>query len=224
MKGGTDPLSEATAKTLQRRRIVRFARLVERLGLIRFGELADWCARKPGSVSRDETLRTKAYQDLEQSVLNGEFGLLHNSRLRVAYLPLPTAPPGRLALRLTDNQLIALRDWGVNPVADVWAPREQCMRWLITRQIAPPPWLNIAAYPTKASVSVRPAPASRKEIEGFVTRFIAAEHAAERIPTQKALCESWAAEKRKGGRAVLRKIFKSKMGAAAPTRGRPKNR
>jgi hypothetical protein len=71
--GENDPEWIAEQERLRRRRAVHFARLVKRLDLLSFSDIADWCARLPGGFSRDENRRAAAYRDLEQAVLDGEF-------------------------------------------------------------------------------------------------------------------------------------------------------
>jgi hypothetical protein len=138
---GIDPERDAAQRKYRLRRINRFNRLVERFGLRRLSEIADWCAREPGSLKRNEKLRVQAYHDLEQSVLNGEFGPPQKPCL--AYLPnFPTGELGRLTIRLTSGQLVALREWGGNPVADLWALPDMCARWFAARQMLLPPWLT----------------------------------------------------------------------------------
>jgi hypothetical protein len=135
----------ADQKRLQARRRARFPQIVERLDLIPFDEIADWCARKPGSVERHEELRNQAYRDLKQSILRGEFGPVQKPT--IAYLPrIPLADyPGRLTLRLTGGQLLALGDLAVT---DLWAPRRLCIRWLTEHQIPLPP--RLMAFPREA--------------------------------------------------------------------------
>jgi hypothetical protein len=121
------------------RRSIRMSNLITRLSLISFKAIANACARKPGGVERDETLREQAYRDLEQSVLEGEFGPIEKPM--VAYLPeVPHGDhPGRFPLRLTSGQLIRLREFNI--VADLWAPRHLCVRWFKENRIPVPPWL-----------------------------------------------------------------------------------
>jgi hypothetical protein len=136
----------AAQKRLQARRRARFPQIVEWLDLIPFDEIADWCARKPGSVERHEELRNQAYRDLKQSILRGEFGPVQKPT--IAYLPrIPLADyPGRLTLRLTGGQLLVLGDLAVT---DLWAPRRLCIRWLTEHQIPVPPWLMAFAREAK---------------------------------------------------------------------------
>jgi hypothetical protein len=127
---------EDRAHRIRVRRAYWFARVVRRLDLVSFADLADWCARKPGSVHRDEALREQTYRDLEHSVGQGEFG--PPDKPFVAFLP--KTPDGehvgRFPLRLTAGQIF---DLGSAP--HLWAPRSACVRWLSSRQISLPPWL-----------------------------------------------------------------------------------
>jgi superfamily I DNA/RNA helicase len=81
----SDNLEDVFHLKIQFRRAYRFSRIVERLDLISFADIADWCARRAGGVERDEALRMQAYRDLEQSVLKGEFGPANKPI--VAFLP-----------------------------------------------------------------------------------------------------------------------------------------
>jgi hypothetical protein len=51
-----------------------------------FADMADWCARKPNDLEEDERRRAKAYAELQDSVLRGEF--FAQGRCRIRYLPL----------------------------------------------------------------------------------------------------------------------------------------
>jgi hypothetical protein len=110
-------------------------------------QIADWYSRRPGDVERDHRRRMQAHCDLQQSIILGEFG--HGKRLRVIYLP-PEPPSLRYAVRL---RLSAEHGWAhqgraLDHILDLcWAPRELCLRWLVARQIVPPPWL--AAEPIR---------------------------------------------------------------------------
>jgi hypothetical protein len=49
-------------------------------------DMAEWYARKPGDLEQDERRRARAYSELQESVLHGEFFL--EGRRRIRYLPL----------------------------------------------------------------------------------------------------------------------------------------
>jgi hypothetical protein len=104
-------------------------------------ELADWCARRPGDIERDPSRRAQAFSDLKQSIILGEFN--KGGHLNVVYLP-PQQPHLRhpMKLRLNADRLFAYQGHALQFLLDLcWAPRELCLRWLLARQIVPPPWL-----------------------------------------------------------------------------------
>jgi hypothetical protein len=102
--------------------------------------LADWCSRRPGDVERDPLRRTQTFDDLQQSIVDGEFTI--KGRCKVIYLqPAQSYFEDRVKLRLDPGRIQAL---GVplHHVVDLcWAPRELCIRWLLARGIVLPPWL-----------------------------------------------------------------------------------
>jgi hypothetical protein len=104
-------------------------------------DVADWCARRPRDVERDPLRRMQAYCDLQESILLGEFSI--GGHLKVIYLmPQPPSLSDRVKLRLNPEFLRAQRGVGLGHALDLcWAPRELCLRWLVARQIVPPPWL-----------------------------------------------------------------------------------
>jgi hypothetical protein len=118
------------------RRAVRFERLRKNFDLVPFADMADWCARKPGSLDRDEAAHPQAYRDLEKSVTDGEFG--PPEKPHVAYLPNPPHGdhPGRFPLRLPAYQIVDLKR-----VADLWTSRALCARWFTSRGYDMPSWL-----------------------------------------------------------------------------------
>jgi hypothetical protein len=104
-------------------------------------QIADWCARRPGDIERDPSRRAQAYSDLGQSIILGEFN--RGGRLKVVYLP-PQQPNllHPMKLRLNADRLLAHQGHALDYLLDLcWAPRDLCLRWLLVRQIVPPPWL-----------------------------------------------------------------------------------
>jgi hypothetical protein len=99
-----------------------------------FEEIADWCAREPGTVCRDETLRAQAYSDLRDAMLAGEFG--HGVQSRVLYFH-PDPGPAEERLRLAPEGLRTWLDFygPDNPVIMTeilfwcWLPQDLCRRW-----------------------------------------------------------------------------------------------
>jgi hypothetical protein len=217
-----DPEWVAERQRYRLRRIARFARLVERCSLVSFCAIADWYAHKPGSLERDETRRAQAYLELERAVLNGEFG--PPGKPRVAYLPrFPTAELGRLTLRLTAGQLVALREWGTNFVADLWAPRDLCAQWFAARQMIPLPRLAAAADVQFASASANKAsirdsngrrsgrPLTEQRAQQFARQYFDQEKQAGREPTMMGLEKAVHEAGMYGGRENLRNAFREVM-------------
>jgi hypothetical protein len=105
-------------------------------------DIADWCARRPSDVERDPPRGMQAYSDLQQSIGLGEFS--EADRLKVIYLgPQPPSLRDRVRLRLDVGYLLAQNGRVLDHVLHLcWAPRELCVRWLVARQIVPPPSLT----------------------------------------------------------------------------------
>lgn len=133
---------------------------------VNFAEIADWCAREPGGVRRDEVRRTQAFRDLGRSVTAGEFS--RAGRWCVVRPPDGATPLSEpLRLRVT---LAWLRKWPAfhggmtipdRELARWWAPRDLCASWFECRQIAPPPWFFTGNGHEAAPVD--PLPAGRRQ-------------------------------------------------------------
>ncbi len=110
---------------------------------IALGEIADWCARMPGSVARDEGHRAQAWHDLAQSIIAGEFNRrtkIGSGWLSVAFVPpwhFSCPEPIRFRLRASDLGNGALahcwcrKIWlrgGFSPVGLICRPTLRC-RW-----------------------------------------------------------------------------------------------
>jgi hypothetical protein len=108
--------------------------------------IADWCARRPGDIERDPRRGTLAYLELQQSIVHGEFS--KGGRLKVICLGPQASIVYAVRLRLNASHIEAQPRTIHDHVLDLcWAPRELCLRWLVARQIVPPPWL--AAEPIR---------------------------------------------------------------------------
>jgi hypothetical protein len=66
------------------RRAARFDRIVKRFDLVSFAALADWLAREPGKVERNEARRAQALDDLRDAVLRGDRRSVDDARPRSA--------------------------------------------------------------------------------------------------------------------------------------------
>ena len=155
-------------RKVQKRRIARFPTLVKRWDLFPFRKIADWCARKDGSVERVEANRARTYLDLEQSILDGEFG--PPEKPFVVYLPrLPYAPVGQFPLRFHASHIVRLEGYGFT--ADLWARREDVERWLAVRQIPAPP---IMIYSTASEKAAHPKDQLKSAPDAEVRRAITA--------------------------------------------------
>jgi hypothetical protein len=124
------------------RRMRWFDYVRRRFGMVAFDDVADWCAREPASLDRDEGCRTKAYQELLAAIRQGEFGA--GEWPAIAHMPrnVPTYRP--YCLRLSCGQIAILSadsNWGLGLAADLWAPSQLVAQWFKRRGIELPPWL-----------------------------------------------------------------------------------
>jgi hypothetical protein len=215
----------ATLHRMRLRRARWFAYVSRRFDMESFAALADWCAREPGSVDRNEGRRIQALRDLQEGVVLGEFG--PPQKPSVAYLPhiVPTDRIGRFPLRLTAFQIGYFRDYGHDLAGDLWAPREVCMNWLSARQIAPPLWLTrppTASAPRSTTATPQPAQtrkSSASMVQDFVAKFVNTEERQGRQPTQVKLQRAWIDTGHHGRRKDLRDALAQIAGK--PKRGRP---
>lgn len=110
-----------------------FIYLIKRHDLFPLAGLADICARVPGSVARDEKLRTQALLDLEEAAVHGELG-------RVFWLPQPPQSDATRSAQITwlsryvlvplNSHIMGMRAWGHPIVTDLYAPRAEAAAWL----------------------------------------------------------------------------------------------
>jgi hypothetical protein len=132
----------------QLRRAKWFDYACRRFDLVSFGELADWIARDPGSVTRNEERRKQALIDLEASVARGEFGPADERRC-IPWFPKPPRIDTK-CLQLNYGQIVGMKGFsgavGVTP--DLHVSRALCVKWLEARQISVPPWLSAPIIPT----------------------------------------------------------------------------
>jgi hypothetical protein len=120
----------------QKSRLVDWARCQRRTQeWISLSEIADWCARVPGSVARNQDLMAQAWHDLARSIVAGEFIRASKSgrrRLCIAYVPpspwgFSSPEPVRFRLRASDL--------GNGALAYCWVPQELAARWLLVRNL-----------------------------------------------------------------------------------------
>ncbi len=136
-----------------------------------FEETTDWCAREPGTLRRDETLRAQAYEDLRDAMLVGDFG--RGPRSRVLYFH----PDGaELRLRLTPEGLRTWLDfYGThNPLitdeilSRCWFPRDLCQAWFARQGLTWPPAFDPSNVQIGPVVSERPPSAPSIIISGEI--------------------------------------------------------
>lgn len=120
------------------RQAYRFGRVIERFDLVSFREVADWLARAPGSVDRNEDRRHQALDDLRRAVSDGEFGPLD----KPAIVYMPRVPLRGRRLRVNAVQIELCRAGPNDITADLWAPRAFVARWFASYRLDPPPWLG----------------------------------------------------------------------------------
>jgi hypothetical protein len=133
-----------------------------------FEEIADWCARVPGTVRRDEALLGQAYTDLRDAMLAGAFG--HGARSLVIYFH-PDQERVNKRLRFSPEDLQTWLDcYGVdNPLitgeilSRCWLPRGLCRNWFERQGLI---WPTIFDPPAE----LHPPPVSTGEAEGQVVQ------------------------------------------------------
>jgi hypothetical protein len=104
-----------------------------------FADVADWCARQPGRVARDEEQRAQAGTDLLRAIVGGEFN--RDGRLCVAYVPpYHFICPEPIKVRFETSKLCS--PVPIESLACLWAPRDLSAKWLMARGIELPPWLT----------------------------------------------------------------------------------
>lgn len=137
----------------QQARLLQWAKRQRRVGgWISFNEIADWCARVPGGVARDEGRRAQAWNDLAQSIVAGEFARRTKaswSRLCIAYVP-----PQRMISPEPVHFRLRASDLGNGALRYCWAPQAIWRRWFAARSdIMPPPWLPHEESPAAPQVA-----------------------------------------------------------------------
>jgi hypothetical protein len=211
-------------------RLAEWKKRQQRVGeWVSFADIADWCARKPGSVGRDEDLRVQAGSDLLQAVEGGEFN--RAGRLCVAYIP-PWHSVCREPIRFRLD--IGQVRWPirVNDLAYFWAPRDLCARWFAARpDMAPMPGLMTTAPQAPRTVAAAPAAASpaapplkkagSSTLQKSVEEYIAREYSEGRQPTLSGLYQVWDHDGHYAPRGELRAEFVKRLGREL-RRGRPK--
>jgi hypothetical protein len=104
-----------------------------------FADIADWWARKPGGLERDEGRRAEAYAELQESVLSGE--LAKRGRLRIRYLPLRVGmghphvePSHKLIIGSKQPSFIGRGSWpdlsSSLPTPRLWLDQKQFRSWI----------------------------------------------------------------------------------------------
>jgi hypothetical protein len=114
-----------------------------------FADVADWCARLPGRIARDEEQRAQAGTELLRAIVDGEFN--RDGRLCVAHVtPYHFVCPEPIRFRLEIGNLRS--PVPIESLAYLWAPRDLCANWLVALGIALPPWLTpVTSAPLAAS-------------------------------------------------------------------------
>jgi hypothetical protein len=130
-------LDEQIRKSLEQWWVERTFRLVRRVRQtgewINFGESADFIARESGSIAPDEQKRARAYDELAEALIKGEFD--ERERTRVFH------PSGSKKVRMTREWLAEVididedGDRGHWRLSHCWAPRELMARFLRRRRL-----------------------------------------------------------------------------------------
>ncbi len=126
-------------------------------GWIKFGDIAEWCARESGRIEPKEAARARAYDELWKAVCAGEFD--ESGRTRVALLN-PKYHHQRLDRKLAKEALdeVGMETFARTDLTHYWAPLRLCHRWFERRNLPLPPHL----FPpdksaTTSEVALRPA-------------------------------------------------------------------
>jgi hypothetical protein len=143
-KGHAAPEGDRRRKNLEQWRHARIDRFIRRQWQVRdwinFAEVADFCAREAGSIAPDEGKRTRAYEELADAIIKGEFD--KDGRSRVFFLH-----PSSTKVRMTWETLADViqfnldGDLGRERLAHCWAPRAMMERFFEKRRLPRSPAL-----------------------------------------------------------------------------------
>lgn len=121
---------------------------------ISFSEISKWYARKPGSVTPDESKRADALAALRKAITDGEF----MSARRILYLPPKAAPNGTREPRQITKKILDVieRERGTAAIDQevlpyCWLPRHLLRQWLSARGIKPKPEWRLDDRSTKVA-------------------------------------------------------------------------
>ncbi len=104
-------------------------------------EIADWCAREPGSIKPDEERRALAYAELGKALRDGEFE--QGGRSRVLYLNPETSWARMTRARFTEivDAFGSDHDLLVSAyLARCWLPHDLAQRWFKMKNLRPHPY------------------------------------------------------------------------------------
>ena len=132
---------EQCRKSLEKWWLARTERLVRRLRQtsewINFADAADFIARESGSIAPDEERRARAYEELADALIKGEF----DKRERTCVF----FPSGSKKVRMTWEWLADIIEFDLDGdrgqwrLAQCWAPRELMVRFFAKRLLPFPP-------------------------------------------------------------------------------------
>ncbi len=113
---------------------------------INFADIADYCAREPGSINPDPALMASTFKQLGDALAKGEFET--DGRTRVIFLDASVT-----WFKMTQARFEGIPSGSRDAfyLKSCWIPQELCRRWFGARRIAPPPWLPVI----EASVAAR---------------------------------------------------------------------
>jgi hypothetical protein len=134
--------------------------LRKRFDLVCFAELADWLARSPGRLGRDEDRRDESLTELRDDTLAGAFGPI--DKLWVVNLTDAGQAAAKFPFRLSAGQVRWFTERGIEFAAVLWIPRSLAVRWFDARGFNLAPWF---AAPSKIMEprSAKAAPPSESE-------------------------------------------------------------
>jgi hypothetical protein len=143
--GHAAPEGDRRRKNLEQWRHARIDRFSRRQWQVRewinFGDVADFCARETGSITPDEEKRARAYDELADALIKGEFD--RDDRSRVLYLH-PTSKKARMTWEWFSDVFRFNIDGNRGQsefLPYCWVPREMMARFLEKRRLPQSPAL-----------------------------------------------------------------------------------
>jgi hypothetical protein len=142
---------------------------------IRFADVTDYCAREANSITPDEAKRARAYDELADAVIKGEFD--KDGKSRVLFLH-PLSRKARMTWEMLSDviQFDLDGDRAHDRLSHCWASREMMKRWFDKRRLPKPP--HLFEPPIEAGPTLENEPAEfggneykRRAVDATILRF-----------------------------------------------------